>query len=92
MNIERAKAKLDKIHSNKSRRDRFLQHLDNQEARLSRIAELLEVSPDEAQELIELILEFSTSARRINPKMIRGKKRISSGPSPEDYQGILRYR
>lgn len=50
---------------------------DNQETRLSRIAELLEVSPDEAQELIELILKFPASAGLLKKKVVNLKKRIN---------------
>lgn len=45
--------------------------------RLQRIAELLELSPDEALEFVELFLEFIVSQGLIRSKVINlGKKRF----------------
>lgn len=73
----KAAKKYKELEASKSRRIVYAQHLKRQESRLARIAILMELSPDEARELLELMIEWFQSERILDKKAIRiSKKRI----------------
>lgn len=71
MDIQKAVAKLKELTTNKNRRASYIQHLQRQEARLGRIARLLRVSPDEARECMELIVEYLSSEGILKKGMVK---------------------
>jgi hypothetical protein len=71
MDLQKAIAKLKELTTNKNRRTSYIQHLQRQEARLGRIARLLRVSPDEAKECMELIVEYLASEGILKKGMVK---------------------
>ena len=82
MDIQKARAKVKALIAKRNKQARYAQHLQRQEARLGRIARLLRVSPDEAKELMELIVEYLSSEGILTKKAVKlSRKRI---PSQQD--------
>ena len=82
MDLQNAIAKLKELRTNKDRRARYAQHLQRQSARLGRIGRLLEMSPDEARECMELAVEYLSSEGILTKKAVKlSQKRI---PSQQD--------
>lgn len=82
MDLQKVIAKLKELRTNKDRRTRYAQNLQRQEAILGRIARLLRVSPDEARECMELIVEYLSSEGILTKKAVKlSRKRI---PSQQD--------
>lgn len=71
MDLQKAVAKLRELTTNKNRRASYIQHLERQEARVGRIARLLRVSPDEARECMELIVEYLSSEGILKKGMVK---------------------
>jgi hypothetical protein len=71
MDIQKAVAKLKALTISKSKRASYIQHLHRQEARLGRVARLFRVSPDEACECMELILEYLLSEGILKKGMVK---------------------
>lgn len=82
MDLQKAIAKLKELRIKKDRQAQFVQHLERQRIRLDRISRLLRVSPDEAKELLELMMEFLSSEGILKKGMVKlPRKRI---PSQQD--------
>lgn len=82
MDLQKVIAKLKELRTKKDRQARYAQHLQRQEARLGRVARLLRVSPDEAKELLELMVEYLSSEGILKKGMVKlPRKRI---PSQQD--------
>ena len=82
MDLQKAIAKLKELRTKKDRRARYAQHIQRQEVRLGRIGRLLEMSPDEARECLELIVEYLSSEGILTKKAVKlSRKRI---PSQQD--------
>jgi hypothetical protein len=82
MDLQKVISKLKELRTNKGRRARYAQNLQRQEARLGRIARLLRVSPDEARECMELMMEYLSSGGILTKKAVKlSRKRI---PSQQD--------
>ena len=76
-------SKLWKRRQKKPRTMYYQEFMMNQRERLHRIARLLECSPDEAEELLELIAEWLWSARALNSKMVKSDRTIGANVPPE---------
>jgi hypothetical protein len=77
MDIQKAVAKFKALTTNKNRGASYIQHLQRQKAKLGRIARLLRVSPDEARECMELIMEYLSSEGILKKGMVKlPRKRI----------------
>ena len=82
MDLQKVIAKLKELRSKKDRQGRYTQHLQRQEAILGRIGRLLEMSPDEARECMELIVKYLSSEGILTKKAVKlSRKRI---PSQQD--------
>ena len=82
MDLQKVIAKLKELRTNKDRRARYAQHLHLQTAKLGRIGRLLEMSPDEARECMELMVEYLSSEGILTKKAVKlSRKRI---PSQQD--------
>ena len=82
MDLQKVIAKLKELRTNKDRRTSYIQHQQRQELRLARISRLLRVSPDEARECMELMMEYLSSEGILTKKAVKlSRKRI---PSQQD--------
>ena len=81
MDLQKVISKLKELRSKKDRRARYAQHLHLQAAKLGRIGRLLRVSPDEARECMELMVEYLSSEGILKKGMVKLRKRI---PSQQD--------
>jgi predicted HTH domain antitoxin len=85
MDLQKAIAKLKELTVNKDRRASYIQHLHRQSVRLGRIARLLRVSPDEAKELLELMMEYLSSEGILTKKAVKlSRKRTLSKQEAQD--------
>jgi hypothetical protein len=85
MNHFKLVKKLLEIESNKDRSVRYAKHLWRQEAMLGRIARLLRVSPEEARECMELMMEYLSSEGILTKKAVKlSRKRIPSQQEVQD--------
>ena len=77
MDLQKVISKLKELRTKKDRQARYTQHLQRQSARLGRIARLLEMSPDEARECMELMVEYLSSEGILKKGMVKlPRKRI----------------
>jgi|GEM_PF-685395 hypothetical protein len=85
MDLQKVISKLKELRTNKDRRARYAQHLERQQIRLDRISRLLRVSPDEARECMELIVEYLSSEGILTKKAVKlSRKRIPSQQEVQD--------
>ncbi len=63
--------KLRRLTSQRERKIRYCQHLEHRQQRLERIGQLIECSPDEAEELLNLMLEYWRSEGMIKKGIVR---------------------
>ena len=84
MDLQKVISKLKELRTKKDRQGRYAQHLQRQEARLGRIGRLLEMSPDEAKELMELMMEYLSKEGILKKGMVKlPRKRIQADISNE---------
>lgn len=69
--IERWQEKLRQLQSQREKKIRFVQHLQHQEQRLNRIAQLMEVPPSDIEESLSLMLQYWQSAGMIRKEVIK---------------------
>jgi len=82
MDIQKARAKVKALIAKRNKHTHFVQPLERQEAILGRIGRLLRVSPDEARECMELMVEYLSSEGILTKKAVKlSRKRI---PSQQD--------
>lgn len=89
MNIQKAIAKLNELTTNKNRRASYIAHLQRQEARVGRIARLLRVSPDEAKECTELMMEYLSSEGILKKGMVKLPRKRIQGDIDNDVKMFL---
>jgi hypothetical protein len=89
VDLQKAIAKLKELRTKKDRQGRYTQHLQRQEERLERIALILNRSPQEAQECLELMVEYLSSEGILKRGMAKLQRERIQGNINNDVKMFL---